>query len=397
MTIRPELLDELLKDYAKPEDLTGENGLLKQLTKALVERALDAEMDVHLDDPKYQTASKAKRDRRNGHADWDTPRNPQREKQISEERARAAANWLQAYVGTVAAQIQWQAQGLGATQLKAPPTTEANRRQNRRIEVVARRGAAAPPRPKPVKPAIEILSPINGTFFAISAEPAMPAIEAKVRIVEVTPDPTSATLFEWKAEIKHDARICTNGPNRTIKAPDIVATLKGNQSFKPSFNFILGGELTITVKDKVNGKVNGKVLTAKTKGLRIEGINPDCQTLRALLPKLLFQMACHESHLQQFRTLSGSQGRCPIYSGDKLGGVGLFQITNPRPTEASHWNWQANLAQMKVILADKTKLARGYPAQVRRQKGFKELVDRFNQRRDFYQPYHLGSHPARAV
>ncbi len=34
------LLDSLLADYRKPEDLIGENGLLKQLTKALVERAL---------------------------------------------------------------------------------------------------------------------------------------------------------------------------------------------------------------------------------------------------------------------------------------------------------------------------------------------------------------------
>lgn len=68
MTIRPELLDELLQNYSKPEDLTGENGLLKQLTKALVERALDAEMDVHLDAPEYKTEGKAKRDRRNGHS-----------------------------------------------------------------------------------------------------------------------------------------------------------------------------------------------------------------------------------------------------------------------------------------------------------------------------------------
>lgn len=68
MTIRPEILDELLKNYAKPEDLTGEGGILKQLTKALVERALDTEMDVHLDDPKYKTEGKAKRDRRNGHS-----------------------------------------------------------------------------------------------------------------------------------------------------------------------------------------------------------------------------------------------------------------------------------------------------------------------------------------
>lgn len=39
-----ELLDSLLADYRKPEDLIGENGLLKQLTKLLVEKALEAEM-----------------------------------------------------------------------------------------------------------------------------------------------------------------------------------------------------------------------------------------------------------------------------------------------------------------------------------------------------------------
>lgn len=68
MTIRPELLDELLKDYTKPEDLVGEGGLLKQLTKALAERCLETEMDVHLDDPKYRTEKKARGDRRNGHS-----------------------------------------------------------------------------------------------------------------------------------------------------------------------------------------------------------------------------------------------------------------------------------------------------------------------------------------
>jgi putative transposase len=36
-----ELLDQLMKNYKKPEDLIGESGLLKQLTKALVERAME--------------------------------------------------------------------------------------------------------------------------------------------------------------------------------------------------------------------------------------------------------------------------------------------------------------------------------------------------------------------
>ncbi len=47
MAIDKELLDNLFADYnyQKPEDLIGENGLLKQLTKAILERALQAEMD----------------------------------------------------------------------------------------------------------------------------------------------------------------------------------------------------------------------------------------------------------------------------------------------------------------------------------------------------------------
>lgn len=42
MTIKKEILDELIKDYHNPEDLLGENGLLKQLTKQLLERAMQA-------------------------------------------------------------------------------------------------------------------------------------------------------------------------------------------------------------------------------------------------------------------------------------------------------------------------------------------------------------------
>ena len=48
MAITEDMLDQLIKDYKKPEDLIGENGLLKQLTQKLVERALEAEMVEHL-------------------------------------------------------------------------------------------------------------------------------------------------------------------------------------------------------------------------------------------------------------------------------------------------------------------------------------------------------------
>jgi putative transposase len=55
MAIEKELLDHLFANYnyQKPEDLIGENGLLKQLTKAILERALQAEMTVHLGHEKH--------------------------------------------------------------------------------------------------------------------------------------------------------------------------------------------------------------------------------------------------------------------------------------------------------------------------------------------------------
>ena len=48
MAITDEVLNELLKDYQKPEDLLGQNGLLKQLQKRLLEKAMGAELTVHL-------------------------------------------------------------------------------------------------------------------------------------------------------------------------------------------------------------------------------------------------------------------------------------------------------------------------------------------------------------
>jgi putative transposase len=66
MEIRKELLDELIKDYQKPEDLIGETGLLKQLTKALMERALNAELTNHLGYEKHDPAGHNTGNSRNG-------------------------------------------------------------------------------------------------------------------------------------------------------------------------------------------------------------------------------------------------------------------------------------------------------------------------------------------
>jgi putative transposase len=66
MTIRPELLDELLKDYQTPQDLFGEDGILKQLTKGMIERCLQAEMQEHLGYSKHGRKKPESANTRNG-------------------------------------------------------------------------------------------------------------------------------------------------------------------------------------------------------------------------------------------------------------------------------------------------------------------------------------------
>src|ERR1700694_5403670 len=66
MTIRPELIDELLKDCSDPREVLAEGGLIKQLTKASIERCLESELDVHLGYPKHGRSAEGKANARNG-------------------------------------------------------------------------------------------------------------------------------------------------------------------------------------------------------------------------------------------------------------------------------------------------------------------------------------------
>jgi putative transposase len=66
MPVTPELLDQLLKDYQSPDDLLGADGLIQQLTKALVERALQGELTHHLGYTKHAPEGKNTGNSRNG-------------------------------------------------------------------------------------------------------------------------------------------------------------------------------------------------------------------------------------------------------------------------------------------------------------------------------------------
>ena len=62
----PDLIDQLLAGCQTPEDPNGVHGLLKQLTKAVVERALQAEMAAHLGHDKHEPVANTVGNTRNG-------------------------------------------------------------------------------------------------------------------------------------------------------------------------------------------------------------------------------------------------------------------------------------------------------------------------------------------
>jgi putative transposase len=64
--IDTKLIDTLLAGYKKPEDIIGKNGLLKQLTKALLERAMHAELTEHVGYEKHDPAGNNSGNSRNG-------------------------------------------------------------------------------------------------------------------------------------------------------------------------------------------------------------------------------------------------------------------------------------------------------------------------------------------
>jgi|TARA_B100000745_G_scaffold264701_1_gene189494 putative transposase len=61
------VVDELLAGCEKPEDVMGHDGLLAQLTKRLVERALGGELSHHLGYESWQKPEESTKNCRNGY------------------------------------------------------------------------------------------------------------------------------------------------------------------------------------------------------------------------------------------------------------------------------------------------------------------------------------------
>ena len=66
MAITKEVLDELLKEYKGPDDFYGPDGIMKQLSKALIERMMQTELTEQIGYEKSESGEKVTTNRRNG-------------------------------------------------------------------------------------------------------------------------------------------------------------------------------------------------------------------------------------------------------------------------------------------------------------------------------------------
>src|SRR5262249_44393258 len=122
---------------------------------------------------------------------------------------------------------------------------------------------------------------------------------------------------------------------------------------------------------------------AERTDLKIVGTNPLYSQLADEIPSKVFRaITWHESRGRQFLgNANGGTSACPLFSGDRKGGVGLTQLTRPAPTNEQTWNWRANIAGGMRLFDEKKGIARAWPKTYRESKSFKALVDAYNAER----------------
>jgi len=226
---------------------------------------------------------------------------------------------------------------------------------------------------------LQFVSPADGTAFDIAAGtaasgPQMPVIQAEVRFTGLDPDPTATATFQWVVSIEFQCSDCRNGRAREINDQFGFTTIGG----KATINFprVRGGQLTIAV----SANLPAQSFSTQTSELHLRGVNPPLDEISTACGNDIVQkMVMHESGSRQFNApRDGGVSECPLFSGDRMGGVGLFQITNPPPAPEDHWDWRANINHGLQILAQKRTSAANYPARVRNSLAFQSLVQRFN-------------------
>ena len=246
---------------------------------------------------------------------------------------------------------------------------------------------------------ITLSSPPANNKYLITAVPAMPAIKATAKVVGVVPDPTSTTTFTWTSDIN-----ATKGTGQKVSYSSYITQLQNTTGTgEYTFTFlnpasILGGDLKLSAKAVISGiDITGD--TSPT--LAIHGTNPQRTDIRSRIDTAvdvrsfsglakpdvkdgLKRMACQETGpvpgsafpgQRQFKAAPDGGTGPAFVSFDN--GVGIFQITSGDPLSTKPsiaYDWRANVDEGAAVFGSKAKVAKAYPASLRKNTAYKALI-----------------------
>lgn len=224
------------------------------------------------------------------------------------------------------------------------------------------------------KPAVVLSFDPAGPNFSISENAEMPEINVTATLQNITPDPKKPPpAYTWRVTLSSNGTGCVHSQSRVIKHPDIVVTNTQNK-FTIPFSQVRGGDLDVSV----SVVVGTATLTAKSEKLKVTGTNPSVAVLRTSAPvnpafRKLMQV---ESGLRQF--LSDT---CPLFSADNFGGVGICQITYPKPSDDQVCNWKENMKAGWALYQSKQAASLAWMKSIQNGSTLKALVKAYNDAR----------------
>lgn len=226
------------------------------------------------------------------------------------------------------------------------------------------------------------LDPPNKVFF-ITADAQMPKIKATCQLPAVAPaaspaasgqtnSPVMVQSYDWDVTLVLNPSGVPYAVGRTTRHSPIRGTTIVPDLTLP-FTQIRGGTLTVAVATTFQGKrITGKTVA------EIRGTNPSSTLIRTEgASEILMKLMKAESSLQQFLSTRAKAGY-PVFSHDGLGGVGLGQITHPRPTDDEVWDWKSNVKAARDQWNNKSRDAKRILQNYASSTEFRDLVRQYN-------------------
>ncbi len=221
------------------------------------------------------------------------------------------------------------------------------------------------------EPELQVSLDPSGKVLYISADAAMPVVRATCVLRGAKDSDPKPSSWEWNVSLVMQPGGAPYSVGRSTAHTPIRETTFSPEFLIP-FRAVRGGLLTV----KCSTTYGNRRLSA-FKAAEIRGTNPSEVTLRAAgASEVLILIMKQETQLRQFRTGAVRQGY-PLFSADGLGGVGIGQVTHPRPTDEEIWSWKANLARAQTLYQEKRRMAIKYLDAYPQSAQFKRLVAQY--------------------